>query len=596
MVQHSSKTHGMQAFASRLLCDFSPFCGILAFALPSFLLLSSFYHPDKALFVPILYERPISEPPADRWTPALWQPASPKLANLRSLARRSLQQAAAQFLQRLARTASHSGLNFTGVEFAPADIQSAPLLLTGHQPVIFHPGLVFKYQLTEAVARSRSCPALALVIDTDEGDPGAFEVPQAVAADADSSAVRSAAVAPLRRSISTFSKGSGLYAACRLASSQQRSEIAMEVRQSLESVGCTAAADAFSAAFASYARLPEDLPMVTANTLVRRAAGIGSRLAEVPLTSVCGLPEVLRFFSDVLSRAVEFHDIYNSVLNHWRHQQGIRNDANPFPNLRSTPNALELPFWLVDTGRGIRTVAWLHIAPPNSSRTASIGDERQPVMELPRGLESEALLSLRLAGQLLVPRGALITATLRLLFADLFIHGLGGGRYDPATDELIRRWWQETPPPFAVASASMCLFPGERAVLRRLQEFRSQSRELQFNPGRFLDQPPFSPEQATEIRRLLEEKQAAVEELGKHRSSGTSGRETGRRLQQLSDAIRGRVAEILQPQLEAAGNISEETVSTVESRMWPWFYFPGDWDLASRGFALTPDPNSASNP
>lgn len=142
----------------------------------------------------------------------------------------------------------------------------------------------------------------------------------------------------------------------------------------------------------------------------------------------------------------------------------------------------------------------------------------------------------------------------------------------------------------------MCLFPGERAVLRRLEEFRSRSRELQFNPGRFLDQPLFSPEQASQIRRLLAEKESAVEELGKHRSAGTSGRETGRRLQQLSDAIRGLVAEILQPQLEAAGNISEETVSTVESRTWPWFYFPGDWDLATRGFAVTPDANSASNP
>ncbi|MFM8476308.1 MAG: hypothetical protein ACKOEO_10995 [Planctomycetaceae bacterium] len=574
------------------------FCGILARALLIFLPLPNLNLPQEAFFVPILYERPILEPPADRWAPAIWQPQSSKLASLRNSARRSLQHATAQFLKLLAEVAHNSGLNLTGGQFAAANIESAPLLLTGHQPVVFHPGLVFKYQVTEAVAQSLGCPAVALVIDTDEGDPGAFDVPQtgAVGAGVDSPAVPSPAVSPLRRVTSTFSRGSGLYAACRLASSQQRSEVAAGVRQALESVGCMEAADAFSAAFARYARLPEDLPMVTANTLVRRGAGIGSRLAEVPFTSICGFPEVLRFFSDVLSRAVEFHLIYNAVLDNWRQQQGIRNDANPFPNLRSTPDALELPFWLVDTGRGIRSAAWLHVAPSNRSSVPSIGDERQPFAELPRGLESEGLLSLRLAGQLLVPRGALITATLRLLFADLFIHGLGGGRYDPATDELIRRWWQETPPPFAVASASMCLFPGERAVMRRLQEFRSQSRELQFNPGRFLDQPLFSPAQALEIRSLLSDKQVAVEELGKHRSAGTSGRETGRRLQQLSDAIRGRVAEILRPHLEAAGNISEETVSTVESRTWPWFYFPGDWDLATRGFAVTRHPNSLSNP
>jgi len=545
--------------------------------------------------VPFLYERPISEPPPGRWAPSVWQPASPKLATLRSFARRSLLQAASRYTQLLVRTASNSGLSLPGAECDFANAETAPLLVTGHQPVIFHPGLVFKYQLTDAVSQSLGCPAVAIVIDTDEGDAGAFEVPQVVAVDGESPAGLSPAVSALRRSISSLSKGSALYAACRLASSQQRFDISAQVRRSLESAGSPAAAGAFSDAFAHYARLPEDLPMGTANTVVRRVAGIGSRLADVPLTAVCGLPEVLRFFSGVLSRAPEFHNIYNSVLDDWRQQQGIRNAANPFPNLRSARNSLELPFWLVDTGRGVRTVAWLHITSSGNSSSWSIGDEHLPCMELPRGLESEALLSLRLAGQLLVPRGGLITATLRLLFADLFIHGLGGGRYDPATDELIRRWWQETPPPFAVASASMCLFPGERAVVRRLREFREKSRELQFNPGRFLDKSLFSPEQAVEIRRLLDEKQVAVEELERHRSAGTSGRETGRRLQRLSDAIRGRVAEILRPQLEAAENVSEETLSTVESRTWPWFYFPGSWDPAKRGFAVTPDANSASN-
>jgi uncharacterized protein YPO0396 len=120
----------------------------------------------------------------------------------------------------------------------------------------------------------------------------------------------------------------------------------------------------------------------------------------------------------------------------------------------------------------------------------------------------------------------------------------------------------------------MCLFPNERTKLRQLQAFRTQYRDLQFNPGRYLDQPVFSSEQATEIRRLLGEKQAAVEELQQHRNAGTSGRETGRRIQLLSDTIRSRVTEILRPQLEAANAISEETTRIIESRTWPWFYFP----------------------
>ncbi|MFM7038912.1 MAG: hypothetical protein ACKO2L_14455 [Planctomycetaceae bacterium] len=546
--------------------------------------------------MPTPFERPITEPPALHWKPEIWRPKSPKLSSLRSSARRSFQQASAQFLRALAQIAELSDLQLPLPPTANPNPDSTPLLLTGHQPVIFHPGLVFKYQLTQAVAASHHCTAAALVIDTDEGDPGVFEVPRPATLNSSLTRLAPPAQLPvpaLRRTLSTFSAGPGLYAACRLAPRSRRSEVTADVLQALRSAECLAAATAFSETAAHYARLPDDLPMTAANTLIRRAAGIGSGMAEVPLTTVCGLPEVLRFFSDLLATAPAFHQTYNTVLTDWRQQQGIRNDANPFPNLRSAPNALELPFWLVDPRKGTRAVAWLHTPASPSSHSPSIGNEYQTVAELPHGFEAETLLSLQLAGQLLVPRGALITATLRLLFSDLFIHGLGGGHYDPATDELIRRWWQESPPPFAVASASMCLFPVERTAVRQLLEFRSHYRDLQFNPGRYLDQPVFSGAHAAEIRGLLEQKQKAVEELAQHRATGTSGRETGRRLQQLSDAIRTQVTRILQPHREAIDNLSEETVSTVESRTWPWFFFPGDWDLTTRGCVIATSPKFA---
>lgn len=508
------------------------------------------------------------------WNPVTWQPEGTALARLRASARRSLVRISTDFLQTLARTARAAGLHLPEPNLDSLTADSTPLLLTGHQPVIFHPGLVYKYQLTESVAASRNCRAVALIIDSDEGDSGAFEVPELATLNSDQATLQHSPLPPLHCRTNSFSSGSGLYMACRLAPRTRLSEITAAVEASLLSVGRPEAARSFSAAASEYLRLPEELPMVTANTLVRRAAGIGAQMAELPLTTVCGLPEVSVFFSELLTTAEDFHSTYNSVLDNWRQHQGIRNDANPFPNLRRTTHAMELPFWLLDIRRGTRSVAWLHGVHTGNPGGRSLGEEHRQITEMQRGFEAETLLSLRLAGLLLVPRGALITATLRLLFSDLFIHGLGGGRYDPATDELIRQWWRETPPPFAVASASMCLFPNERTKLRQLQAFRTQYRDLQFNPGRYLDQPVFSSEQATEIRRLLGEKQAAVEELQQHRNAGTSGRETGRRIQQLSDTIRSRVTEILRPQLEAANAISEETTRIIESRTWPWFYFP----------------------
>ncbi|MEY2727601.1 MAG: hypothetical protein RLZZ458_3468 [Planctomycetota bacterium] len=511
------------------------------------------------------------EPSVADWSVGCWMPRSASLGALRASARRSLLLGASQSLASLAELAAQGGLSLPRVDGAADSLCQRPLILTGHQPVIFHPGLVYKYQVAEAHAASCGGTAVAIVIDTDEGDPGQFAVPLV-----SDSAVSDPAAVEFASRQESFSAGGGLYAESRLASRFEREAVVARVSAGLAAAGCVEAAGAFCEPASRYLQLPE-MRMWAANTIVRRLSGIGARMFELPLTAVCRLPESLRFFAGVLSRAKDFHATYNKVLNGWRTKQGIRNEANPFPNLRSAGTAIELPFWLVDLASGRRSIVWLH----EGAAGLSLGTESGAVTELTWGCEAETLLMLGLRGQLLVPRGALITASLRLLFGDLFVHGLGGGHYDPATDELIRGWWQEEPPPFAVASASSCLFPGQRNQLRQLEEFRQQYRDLQFNPGRYLDGGLFEATEAAELRGLLERKQVAVEELQRSRNAGVSGRETGRRIQQLSDTIRSRVAAIFENRVQAAEGISEETVRTIESRTWPWFYFHSNWQLQS---------------
>jgi hypothetical protein len=54
---------------------------------------------------------------------------------------------------------------------------------------------------------------------------------------------------------------------------------------------------------------------------------------------------------------------------------------------------------------------------------------------------------------------------LRLLVADQFVHGIGGGRYDQVTDELISRHFKLEPPRFAVTTATL-YFPGAAGQMR----------------------------------------------------------------------------------------------------------------------------------
>ena len=48
---------------------------------------------------------------------------------------------------------------------------------------------------------------------------------------------------------------------------------------------------------------------------------------------------------------------------------------------------------------------------------------------------------------------------IRLLIADNFVHGIGGGRYDQVSDDIIRNYFKLDPPAFSVTTATM-FFPG----------------------------------------------------------------------------------------------------------------------------------------
>lgn len=518
------------------------------------------------------YERTVTIPPLTQWRCELWRPASESLASLRSGARISLLRIAADYQRFLWTVAEKQGFSPSAAVTETGVDASIPMVMTGHQPVIFHAGLTWKYEATEQFVRSRELHGIAVLIDTDEGDAGAFEIPVAEG--------RTLPTAVLRRRTErvSLSRQPGLYLTSQLASRAELATVFARVERALLESGLPEVARRVADAGSRYAAFG-DSSAVVANTVMRQVAGIGRGLLEVPFSRLCRLPEMLRFFSQLLERAREFHGCYNEVLDRYRQEHGIRNEANPFPNLRLDQDGFEMPFWLVEPAAGTRSTVWLQA----SSGGHWLCRGRQPLTELGSGFVAESLLGLLAQGWTLVPRGALITASLRLLFSDLFVHGLGGGRYDAATDQLIRAWWHEEPAPFAVASASKCLFPEDRDRLHRLQQFQTQIREMQYNPGRFLGQGVFPEDLESRLKVLLADKDAAVAMLKSCRETGVSGRDIGRRIQQLTEDIRGLVMQSVQPQMEALQEWTPETISTVESRLWPWFFYPDEVGVSAAG-------------
>jgi len=69
------------------------------------------------------------------------------------------------------------------------------------------------------------------------------------------------------------------------------------------------------------------------------------------------------------------------------------------------------------------------------------------------------------------PKALLLTLFNRLFISDLFIHGLGGAKYDMVTDEIIIEFFKVEPPHFLVPPAlyiSILNLPLQHLILKYL--------------------------------------------------------------------------------------------------------------------------------
>lgn len=502
------------------------------------------------------------EPPLSDWSDQLRVASfdSSRLTELRRSARQRLVESAQQFLLRLHGLAEDAGLSPSHAALLTGEPDRQPLVMTGHQPVVFHPGLTFKYATTEQFARTCGAIAIAVVIDTDQGDAGQFSYPE-VAEPAD----------PPVRAIDSIGRSNSLYLYGKLRSVPELKEVAGKLLRQLNHLSLPLVARQCGQVFDEFAALASaGASAMEANLIMRWQYGIGSQMPELPLSAIASFPETLTLTADILKQPVRFAAAYNSALDVYRDENNIRNSANPFPNLKVDGNTCELPFWVISHNRRQRYLLEAEVQ-ENVTRLSANGST---IDTFTGNITAESLEPMLVQNIQIVPRGALITAFLRLLFADLFVHGTGGGRYDRFTDEFIRSWWNVEPPPFAIASASQHLFTEQRLELQRVEAIAPLLRELQFNPQRHFGTGILSSQLESRLRDLIRQKQDAVELMKTAHGRGESARDIGRTIQQITNQIRDGVNTEFEPQLRVLTSLTPEQLDAIHCRTYPWFLFP----------------------
>lgn len=510
----------------------------------------------------------VTSPDLSEWSGLLTrqQPfeSGSSFAQLRDAARRRLTQSAQQYVLRLSRIAQQAGVAVSQTSVLTGDPDTQPVIMTGHQPTIFHGGLTFKYHCTEQAA-STTAIGVAITIDTDQLDPGEFQYPQSVGSESRSG------WRPLRLVSASFCESEGLSGWIPLLPADQLEDRVESIAAELTSITEPNVEKYFRQVSQDYCRLATaGVSAGEANSIIRWSRGLGDGLLELPLSAVCSFPEVLHLVAGILEEPDRFAHTYNRELRQYRAAHEIRNPANPFPDLQLRSDVTELPLWVLDGRDQSRHALFVRSVDDGTELMAN----GRTVATVSRADTVDALQGLLLREVRLIPRAAMITAFLRLLFADLFVHGTGGGHYDQFTTTLIHGWWEAEPPPFVVASASQFLFAERRTKIQELQSLNQNLRDLRFNPQRHFDSGVFSESVENRLRELCDRKQAVVMQLKSAHESGQSAKDIARRIQHLSDDIRAIVDHEFSDQLAVLREVTAETLTAVNCRTYPWFLFP----------------------
>jgi hypothetical protein len=411
---------------------------------------------------------------------------------LRGLAHREVMMAACKFLRR-------NGLDVPEIAPCSGEHVITPLVITGHQPELFHPGVWVKNFATAALARAHGGLGLNLIVDNDLPKSSSIRVPRA-----GKNRIRMARVE------FDLWKGEMPYEDLEVHDETLFASFGERVRQALGG----AIADPLIADF---------WPRAVSRTKSQKALGMRISLArrelegswgicnlEVPLSDVCQTEGFFWFASHLLAHLPRFQQVHNAALAEYRAIYRIRSKNHPVSALGVQGEWLEAPFWVWRQGQPRRRPLLVQQGP--REMVLRIAGEDDPLIALPLSPDREACCAVErlrdLASRSIRLRTRALTTTMfcRYLLGDLFIHGIGGAKYDELGDSVARRFFGIEPPIFLTLSLTAWMgLPERTATPAQLATVQRSLRDLVYNPDRQFSEPV-----PAEVRKLVNGKRELV--------------------------------------------------------------------------------------
>jgi hypothetical protein len=419
----------------------------------------------------------------------------------------------------------------------------APLIVAGHQPELFHPGVWVKNFALCGLAHAHGRLPLNLVVDSDTIKSVSLRVP--VPPDLTSSGV------PRLQSI-PFDRWNGAvpWEERGIVEPPLFESFAERTLEVLDPWGWRPLLPEFWADVRQHARRTPRLGECLTTARRRLERSWGCHNLEVPMSALCRTAAFHLFACHLLAELPRFVVVHNAALRAYRKANSLRSRNHPAPDLAEEGSWLEAPLWGWRAGTPRRQRLFAR----REGGRIELRAGEEPWPSLPG--EPEAMIAafgeLENRGYKVRSRAFTTTLFARVLLADLFLHGIGGGKYDEVTDDLVRGFFGCEPPRFMVLSATLLLPSADREpgdLASACRQLAHECRDKHWNPQRHLGNgQPVTPE----LQRLAEEKAAWI---ARPTATSEDRRRRYQRLRELNELLRRGLEQTERECLEALAHL-----------------------------------------
>ncbi|HUO08238.1 MAG TPA: hypothetical protein VM008_08070 [Phycisphaerae bacterium] len=503
---------------------------------------SSLRPTPQKIIVPRKHRQVLIEPPPAELQAALAS-ASALPADGNTPFGRSLEQLRAQGRRHLLDQATRWA-EWIGAPAPSAAALERPWVITGHQVEFYHAGVWAKVLAADVLAKrvggggggggGGEGIAFDLLVDHDTVDHLGFDLPVQVGNSWQRKTVEWAPASSV--------PADGLFAPTREQFERWDAEI-----------GRYPLAQTDSLAFFLSALRPhgENIPytqwLSKARAAFERAMNV--HVHHVPTSLLCSGEIWQMFVRAWAEHAEEWIPLYNKHLAAYRARQGIKNPQHPMPDLAMTGDMRELPFWTYVPGQPRERLVVRKGADPFGA------------------IAAEAVIR---------PRALALTMFVRLFFADMFIHGIGGALYDQITDELLRDLVGVVPPYGCVSAAWLLPLGQPLENTDDIAALKWRRHHAAHNPQLAID--PFTALK-TDVAELIRDRRVLVEQIGSSLATARNDSAARRQRRECFDQLHALNAALHAKAPRLLANLDHQIADALRAReenkvlLWREYFF-----------------------